>query len=142
LKFGVQHYEYRLAAFKPIFDREIFELCKLLGVSNSLIGKTADEFSLGPEAKKYTLIGLNGERLSLTDRALLTLARALLSSVDFLLISNLLDVLGPNQAIRVIAVLKELTEKRGLSVLQTETMSTPMHLRKKKTVIFSTKLKV
>jgi hypothetical protein len=60
-----------------------------------LIGATPEEFANGPNAKKYTMIGLNGTRLSQTNMALLNIARALLSSVDLLLISNVLDQLGP-----------------------------------------------
>ena len=123
-----------------MWDTEIYELLKLLGVSEDLIGKSAEEFCLGPHAMKYTIIGLNGERLSMTNRALLSVARALLSSVDLLLISNMLDLLGPAQAKNVFTLLSEFCKDRALSVLATEAATTPMHLRKKKTVIFSTKL--
>ena len=136
LKFGAQFKHPNHA----VWDEEIFALLNLLNVSKDLIGGTVDEWCKGPNAKKYTLIGLNGEKLSLTNRALLTIARALLSSVDLILISNVLDILGPDQAIHVMGILKELTEKRGISVLKTENSSTPLHLKKKKTVIFSTKL--
>mgnify|MGYP006879045614 CR=1 FL=1 len=81
-----------------VLDEEIFALLKMLGVSEGLIGSSATEYALGSGAKKWTLIGLNGEKLSLTNRTLLGLARALLSSVDLLLMSNVLDLLGPHQA--------------------------------------------
>jgi ABC-type multidrug transport system ATPase subunit len=136
LKFGAQFKHPDPAAW----DVEIYNLLKQLGVSEELIGKTAEEFCLGPHAKKYTLIGLNGERLSMTNRALLSMARALLSSVDLLLMSNVLDLLGPAHAKKVFKVLRELCEKRVLSVLATEAAIAPMHLRKKKTIIFSTKM--
>jgi len=127
-----------------VWDVEIWNLLTQLGVSKDLRGYTAQDFAFGSpgrRAKKLRLIGLNGERLSTTDRALLTIARALLSSVDLLLISNVLDLLGPQQAEKVVAVLKELTTNRCLSCLATEAASTPMHLRKQKLVIFSTKIK-
>jgi hypothetical protein len=136
LKFGAQFKHPDPAAW----DMEIYQLLKLLGVSEDLIGKNAEEFCLGPQAMKYTIIGLNGERMSMTNRALLSVARALLSSVDLLLISNMLDLLGPTQARNVFILLSEFCKDRALSVLATEAATTPMHLRKKKTVIFSTKL--
>ena len=43
--------------------------------------------------RPWAQVGLNGQKLSLTDRCLLSLARALLSSVDLLLVCNALDVL-------------------------------------------------
>jgi len=136
LKFGAQ--------FKhpdpAVWDVEIFNLLQLLEVPEDLIGKNAAEFSQGIDAKKYTLIGLNGDRLSTTNRTLLSIARALLSSVDLLLMSNVLDLLGLEHSKKVFAVLRELCEKRALLVLATEAALMPMYLRKKKTVIFSTKL--
>jgi hypothetical protein len=136
LKFGAQ--------FKhpdpAVWDIEIFNLLQLLEVPEDLIGKNAAEFSHGIDAKKYTLIGLNGDRLSTTNRTLLSIARALLSSVDLLLMSNVLDLLGLEHSKKVFAVLRELCEKRALSVLATEAALMPTYLRKKKTVIFSTKL--
>jgi hypothetical protein len=123
-----------------VWDSEIFSLLQKLGVSADLIGHSVSEYAKGKGAKKFTMIGLNGEKLSLTNRTLLGLARALLSSVDLLLMSNVLDLLGPVQATKAMAVLRELTSRRCLSVLATEAATVPMHLRKKKTVIFSTKL--
>ena len=93
VKFGMQFKHPDPAAL----DREIFALLHLLGVSGDLIGASVEEYAGGPHPKKWTLIGLNGEKLSLTNRALLSLARALLSSVDLLLISNVLDLLGPSK---------------------------------------------
>ena len=77
--------------------------------------------------------------MSRSDRALIAIARALLSSLDLILISNLLDLLGTLQAERVMKIFREYTENRGLAVLATETKMVPYHLRKKKTVILSTK---
>jgi len=79
--------------------------------------------------------------LSQTNRALLTIARALLSSADLFLICNLLDILGPELGMHVMSVLKVLTKTRSLQELATEHDSSPPHLKKMKTVIFSTKLK-
>ena len=44
-----------------------------------------------------TQIMLNGSNLSTTDAVLLTVVRALLSSVDPLLLSNLLDIVGEDK---------------------------------------------
>jgi ABC-type transport system involved in cytochrome bd biosynthesis fused ATPase/permease subunit len=134
LKFGAQ--------FSPdpeaidVWDTEIFNLCKRLGVSKARLGETEKEFR---EVKKYAPLGLNGEKLSITDQVLLSVARALLSSVDFLLISNMLDLLSPEQADNVLKILAEWCEKRCISELKMENSMTPAGLRKKKTVIFSTK---
>jgi len=112
----------------------------LLGVSKELIGKDYNEFAVGPNAKKLTLIGLHGERLSLSDRALCTIARALLSSVDLLLMSNVFDVMGPTLAMHVLSILKTYARERAMRCLKTESDSTPQHLRKQKVIIFSTRL--
>lgn len=138
LKFGVQH---QIPENQDIWNEEIFELLKCLGMSHQLIGDNFNEYNNGTEAKKYTMIGLNGDRLSQTDRCLLILACTLLSSVDLLLMSNILDILGPIRGAHVLKVLKEFTKGRGLGdILKTEVNATPYHLRKRKTVIFSSKI--
>jgi len=133
LKFGAQFKHTDAAQW----DTEIYGLLKLLGVTPELIGFSAEEFST---TNKFLSIGHNGEKLSQTNRALLTIARALLSSADLFLISNVLDTLGPEQGEHAMNVLKVLTQRRSLEVLATEHHSTPLHLKKLKTVIFSTKL--
>ena len=55
-----------------------------MGVSQKILGRSGMQ----------TQIMLNGSNLSTTDKVLLTVVRALLSSVDLLLLSNLLDILG------------------------------------------------
>jgi energy-coupling factor transporter ATP-binding protein EcfA2 len=137
LKFGCQ--------FKhpdpDIFDFEIYNLLRLFGLSTHLIGHSFSEYSSGDDAKKYTNIGLNGEKLSQSNRCLLSLVCALLSSVDLLIICNILDVLGPQRGSEVIKLLREFTENRGLPrILKTEHGRIPFYLRKKKTVIYSTKI--
>jgi len=138
VKFGVQH----VPENTDVWDEEIFTLFQHLGLSAQLIGENFKEYSVGTEAKKYTMIGLNGDKMSQTDRCLLVIACTLLSSVDLLLISNILDILGPVRSAAVLRVLREFTEGRGLgNILKTEVNSTPFHLRKRKTVIFSSKIK-
>lgn len=144
---------------EDIFDLEIYELLKELGLSKQLIGDTFYEYSKGVShkeevkegthgmqdvhyGKKYTQIGLNGDKLSKTDRSLLSIACALLSSVDLLIIQNVFDGLGPQHGCDVFFILKKFIENRGLpNILKTETNRIPFHLRKKKTIIFSTKVK-
>jgi hypothetical protein len=62
--------------------------------------------------------------------------------VDLLLISNLLDILGPKSGSEVLLILKQFVENRGLThILKSDPNSKiPLHLRKRKTVIFSTKI--
>ena len=69
-------------------ESEIIELCRKLGVSQKILGR----------AGMQTQVMLNGSNLSLTDATLLTIVRALLSSVDLLLLSNLLDVVGEERS--------------------------------------------
>ena len=74
-------------------------------------------------------------------KAAIPLSRSpLLSSVDLLLLANALDGLGEAHAFRVMGVLHEFIEFRGLPCLQSEYEGTPTHLKKKKTVFLSTKL--
>merc|ERR1712070_405671 len=136
LKFGAQFKHPEPAKW----DREIFDLLELLGVSSELIGTSPEEFAVGPYAKKLTLIGLHAERLSLSDRALCTVARALLSSADLLLMSNVFDVMGYQKAVHVVGILKEYTNERAMSCLKAECASTPKHLRKQKIIVFSSRL--
>ena len=63
-------------------DEEIWAVWKLLGGHPKYIG--ANDFH----------VGINGSKLGLADRVLVALARALLSSVDFLLLASTLDALG------------------------------------------------
>ena len=137
LKFGAQFDHPNHADW----DVEIWNLCNLLGMSKTLIGASVEEFTQGEHPKKFEIIGLNGEKLSTSDRALLNIARALLSSVDLLLVSNTFDLLGPERGVHVIGIMKKWTKDRCLECLVTENAATPVHLRKKKTLIYSTKMK-
>mmetsp|Transcript_67725 Transcript_67725/g.153253 ORF Transcript_67725/g.153253 Transcript_67725/m.153253 type:complete len:508 (+) Transcript_67725:43-1566(+) len=136
VKFGAQfkHPDHK------VWDKEIFNLLRALGMSGELIGEDAKAYSEGVHAKKYTMIGLNGDKMSLTNRALLAIARCLLSSPDLILVSNTFDLLGPTRAVQVLMLLNEYTKERAISVLATEAAANPKNLRKKKTVIFSTKI--
>ena len=134
LKFGSQfkHPDH------DVWNVEIYNLLKLLKISEDLIGRSVEEYV---ETSRFAMTGLDGEKLSMTNKALLSIARALLSSVDILFMSNVLDSLGPVHAQHVMGILKDWTRNRCVDVLSTENSTTPVHLRKKKTVIFSTKLK-
>ena len=68
-------------------DEEIWTLCRRVGLREGLIGNPDIE------------LGLNGEKMSTTDQALLTIVRTLLSSADLILCSNLLDVLSEERAV-------------------------------------------
>ena len=63
---------------------------------------------------------MQGTNLSLSDAILLSLCRIMLSSVDLLLISNALDVLGIEKASDVLTVLKKFSRDRTLNCLKTE----------------------
>ena len=78
-----------------------------LGVSSKICENFAD-----------MMVKVNGSNLSLTDAVLCSIARCLLSSVDLLLISNVLDVLGEEEAFRVLEVLKKMVEQRRVGLGQ------------------------
>merc|ERR1711998_102156 len=148
---------------------EVAKLCEDLGVSSNLVRairetvqlKTAYKDSPNkwkvecenllaqgkPLKSRYTdhsfNIGKNADKLSVSDAALITLARALLSSCDLLLIANLLDVLDETTIKKVMGVLNGLVTRRCLSVLRTEFKALGGKegrvFRKKKTVILTSK---
>mmetsp|Transcript_58041 Transcript_58041/g.114229 ORF Transcript_58041/g.114229 Transcript_58041/m.114229 type:complete len:915 (-) Transcript_58041:167-2911(-) len=134
LKFGVQHVNPNSAAW----DVEIWQLLNRLKLSEELIGETPAMFGQGRNPLKLRQIGLSGEKLSLTDRVLLSIARALLSSADLLLVSNILDLLPLDYALNAISVFRELTTNRCIQCLEHENKKIVKVLRKKKLIIFST----
>lgn len=107
-------------------DEEVWALCRRVGLRESLIGHADLE------------VGYNGEKLSTTDQALLTIVRALLSSVDLILCSNLLDVLSEERAVYLTKFFKEIVHCRAVPCLKTENRKLGAH-RKRKTVIISSK---
>ena len=137
LKFGVQVAEPDV----DIFDREVWSLLETLQVSEDIRGRSPEEFSVGPSALKLRPVGLHGEKLSLTNRVLLVIARALLSSVDLLLLGNLLDLLPLELAQNTLTVLRELATNRCLRCLETEWEELPLNLRKPKLIIFNSSVK-
>ena len=56
-----------------------------------------------------------GGKLSSSERSLVSIARALLSSVDMLLLANTMDQFGTNTRERVVKVLKEMISNRGMA---------------------------
>jgi len=148
---------------------EVAKLCEDLGVSSNLVRAIRETVQLKtaykdspkkwkvecenllaqgkPLKSRYTdhsfNIGKNADKLSVSDAALITLARALLSSCDLLLIANLLDVLDETTIKKVMGVLNGLVTRRCLSVLRTEFKALGGKegrvFRKKKTVILTSK---
>ena len=59
-------------------------------------------------------LGFNGEKLSSSTRTLIGITRALLSSVDLLLLANTLDSLTNKDRKRILNILKEMVLKRGM----------------------------
>ena len=77
--------------------------------------------------------------MALSDRICISLSRALLSGADLLLIGSSLDQLGESSATRLILLLREWVQKRGLSVLSADNKpGLQLYMKPKKTVIFST----
>lgn len=119
LKFGNQ---------KQHTEEEIWECCRLVGVEEELVGRS--DFP----------VGHNGQKLSLSNRLYICLARALLSSVDLLLISNTLDVLGNEDSTAFVGLLKKWRDNRGMPCLsQDSPAGVDVSLLKKKTVFYVTK---
>ena len=85
-------------------------------------------------------VGFMGEKIPYSDRVVVQIARILLSSVDLVLLAGSLDGIGERHMERVIKVLHELIDNRGLPCLESELGETPLALRKPKTVIVSSKL--
>lgn len=153
LKFGNQH---------PHSGADIRAACKLFRLSEDLWndvheekepahghggheeheghgGHGHEEHGHGPkEVWGLRPVGLNGEKLALSERIRIVLIRAMLSSVDMLLLHNVLDPLGPADADHVIGLLKDFVKDRGLKCLPQD-MTQAHHLRKQKTVVISTK---
>jgi len=105
-------------------EDEIWELCRQLGLSDYLVGDA--DFHLGAD----------GEKVAQSDRVKIVLARALLSSVDLLLLSNTLDVLNPQELERIIKVFNRMVNESGLNELSAERII-PKHLKKKKTILIN-----
>lgn len=121
LKFGNQ---------KPHTDEEIWAVCKHLKLSSGLIGKG------------NASVGNRGLKLSVSDRIIIGMARALLSSVDLLLISNSFDMLGILESQYILSVLKQWIDERGLFLLSGDNPpGVAVNLKKKKTVFYVTKNK-
>ena len=82
-------------------DEQIWEVCDMLKIGHL-------------REKGDKIVGRGGEKLSSSTRTLVGLARALLSSVDFLLLANTLDSLTPQDRLKVVGVLKEMIDNRGM----------------------------
>jgi len=119
LKFGNQ---------KPHTVEEIWECCRIFGLSQKLLGK-AD-----------LKVGYRGVKISMSDRIIVSICRAFLSSVDLLLLSNSLDMLGIEDSTACFEAMRCWVENRGLPCLSQENpegVSTA--LKKRKTAFFVSK---
>lgn len=121
LKFGNQ---------KPHTDEEIWECCRAVGLSEPLIGN-AD-----------VKVGNRGLKLSVSDRIIVGIVRALLSSVDLLLISNSMDMLGIKESEFILNLLRKWIDNRGMPFLSADNPPGVITaLKKRKTVFYITKNK-
>jgi len=155
LKFGNMHAHRaedmqelcRMIGLSPYLWEEVTKVEKAPTTPQEKLRVSADEEANYEKGRKMedldagwgnTLVGVNGNKLSLSDRIRVGIIRALLSNVDFLLLYNTLDALGYDNAISIINVLQVFVEQRGVPCLSFD-MSKPHSLRKRKTVIMSTK---
>mmetsp|Transcript_9732 Transcript_9732/g.27726 ORF Transcript_9732/g.27726 Transcript_9732/m.27726 type:complete len:134 (+) Transcript_9732:1-402(+) len=72
--------------------------------------------------------------MKFSDRVVVSIARALLSGVDVLLLSSALDVLGQEHAKQVIEYLKEFSQRHGLGH-----EDLPPQLHHRKTMVYRSK---
>ena len=81
----------------------------------------------------------SGSKLAVSDIVCISIARALLSSCDVLLLANTLDLLKYDAAVVVMDLLQSWVQCRGLNLLTHDLMDgTDFELKKKKTVIMTT----
>lgn len=104
---------------------QVWGVCKALGMSTELLGQ--DDFD----------VGSNGCFLKFSDRVIVSLTRALLHDVDFLLVSSALDVLGESRAVKVLRFLRRYTQRQGLP-----NDRRPLIVRHRKTVLYTSKFPV
>merc|ERR1711939_159137 len=79
-------------------EEDIWALCAALGMPANLLHKGNIK------------VGVGGDKLSLSNRIIVCIARALLSSVDLLLLANTLDLLTEAQSKKVLDLLHELID--------------------------------
>ena len=113
---------------KPHREPEIWALCDLLGMGKEVLHKS------------NLRVGLNGAKLSLTNRVFVCLTRALLSSVDLLFLAGTVDMLSPADGMKVIKVLQIWRDNRGLPCLPCDNPEgVDKSLKKNKTCFFISK---
>jgi len=118
---GTLMYNLMFGAQQGKQEEVVWDICRRLGLSASLIGK--GDFDVGSDA----------QNLRFSDRVIVSVARALMSDVDLLLLSSALDVLGEVLATQVIDCLREISRTHGIH------HHLPMHLRHRKTTIYRSK---
>jgi hypothetical protein len=91
-------------------------------------------------AQKQIRVGYGGSKVAGSDRVVITIARALLSGADLLLIGNILDTLVDEQMLMIMKVLREMVVDRGCRSLKTEYSRSPVRLKKLKTVFVCTRM--
>lgn len=89
-------------------EAEVWELCKLVGVGEELLYK--------PDLQ----VGVNGSKLSVSNKTYICLARALLSSADILLMSNTLDILSPADGRYFLQIMRDWIKDRGVPCLSSD----------------------
>jgi len=118
---GTLMYNLMFGAHDGKQEEVVWDMCRRLGLSASLIGR--GDFDIGAEA----------QNLRFSDRVIVSIARAVMSDVDVLLLSSALDILGESLAAQVIDCLKEVSRTHGIH------HHLPAHLRHRKTTIYRSK---
>ena len=109
-------------------DEEVWDLCRLFGLNEDLVGK--GDF----------MVGSGGTSLSSSDRVMVSLLSGMLSSPDLILLPGVLDRLGEEMAVRTLEILKAFTVERCFPCLRSENARLEKTGAKDKLVLLSTKL--
>lgn len=119
-----------------ITEPEIYTLCEALGIPGEWLREHMDD-----DAMKLT-VGHAGQRVNMTVRVLICIARVLFAQPQVMLVSCLFDSLAPEHVLPIVKVLVGLVRDRGLpQILSTEYQRNPfLELRKKRTVIVKTRV--
>jgi ABC-type multidrug transport system fused ATPase/permease subunit len=107
----------------PPPDEEVWSMCRSLGMSEELIQQS------------WFDVGQSGDTLRHSDLVLVAIAQGLLSGVDVLLLSTIIDSIGPGKAAQVLPTFRQYVQERGLPG-----QTLPFEFRHQKTIIYTSKL--
>jgi hypothetical protein len=114
-------------------DKEIWELCKALGMSSELL-----EPGQGNRFWGDFDIGQDGDIMRQSDKVIAMIAQAVIYGADVILLSSVIDIVGPTKAAKVLRTLHKYVRRRGWFMARS--LRLPHELRHEKTLLYTTKL--